>query len=107
MVDHRPTTVTGRARGRGCDVVAGETRYWYVAELFDPDASRKESIVLDNGVVLRLIVIDQIHLVHGKDDVLNADQMGQVAMPTRLRQNSLARIDQNHRKIGCRSAGHH
>ncbi len=51
--------------------------------------------------------VDEVHFVHGKHDVLDAELKHNVAMPSRLRQDSLARIDQQDRKLGCGRAARH
>ncbi len=55
----------------------------------------------------RLVVIDQIHLVHRQHDVADAEQVSEEAVPPRLHQHALARIDQDHGEVGGRGACHH
>ena len=67
----------------------------------------KAAVVRDDGVIFLLVVADQIHLVDGQDDIANADEVGEVAMPSRLRQNALARVDQDDGEVRGRGAGDH
>ncbi len=53
------------------------------------------------------VVADQVHLVDRQHDVADADQADQEAVPARLRQHALARVDQDHREVGGRGAGDH
>ena len=56
---------------------------------------------------LFLIVVDQVHLVDGQDEVLDAELVTQEAVTPGLDQHALARIDQDNRAIGGRGARHH
>lgn len=94
----------GRAGG---DVRAGQTRQRNGCEPIDPDGLRKGRIVGDDRVEDRLVMADQIHLVDRQHDLPDADQLRQIAVPPRLGQHALARVDQDHRQIGGRGAGHH
>ena len=57
-----------------------------------------------------LRISDHVHLVHGRDDVPDAEQAGDVGMAPRLREHALGGIDQDHSGIrrgrpGCHIAG--
>ena len=54
-----------------------------------------------------LPVVDEVHLVDGEDDVLDAHQGDDRAMPVGLPQQTLGRVDQDHRQIGGGCAGRH
>src|SRR3546814_2092047 len=54
-----------------------------------------------------LVVADQIHLVDRQHHVANPQQRGDVAMPPRLRQQTLACIDQDHGQVGAGRTGGH
>ena len=52
-------------------------------------------------------VADQVHLVDGYDDVLDPQQRHDEAVPARLLQHAVARVDQDHRQIaGAGASGH-
>ena len=55
----------------------------------------------------RVRVVDQVHLVDGEHDAGNAEQVHEVAVTARLRQHALAGVDQDHRQVRGRGAGHH
>ena len=54
-----------------------------------------------------LVVVDQVHLVDGDDQVRDADQMRQVGVAAGLRQHALARIDQDDGEVGGGRGGDH
>ncbi len=89
------------------DIVALETGNWHRGEIGNPDAGRKGGVIGKDCVVLRLIIIDQVHLVDRKHDVANTQQLGQIAMPPCLDEHTLARVDQDDRQVSGRCAGHH
>ena len=107
MFDQRRSVEPRHRPGSPSDIVAAQARKRDRGEGADPDAVSEGAIVGDDRLELRLIVSDQIHLVHGEHDVANADQVGKKRMPPRLRQHALARVDQDHREIGGRCAGDH
>ena len=51
--------------------------------------------------------VDEIHLVHGHRDVADADERDEVAVPARLRQHALARVDEDDGAVGGRRARDH
>ena len=54
-----------------------------------------------------LLVVHQIHFVHGQDHMPDSQQGYDIAMPPGLRDDALARIDQDHRKVRSRRARCH
>ncbi len=54
-----------------------------------------------------LVVADEVHLVDREHDVPDADQVREVAVAACLREHTLARIDQDHGKVGGGGAGDH
>ena len=55
----------------------------------------------------RLVVADEVHLVDRQQHVADAQQRHDVAVPARLREQALARIDQHHGQVRGRCAGGH
>ena len=96
----------GRARipwgelARPSDVVAFEARDRNGRKFFDTDRTCEFAVFRDDVVKGRFVVTDKIHLVHGKNDVTNADQVHQIAMATSLGQHAFARVDQNNGEVG-------
>ena len=64
-------------------------------------------IVLDNSVVDLLAVVDEIHLIDGNDDMLDAEKIGDEGMTLGLLDHSFTRIDKNDGKVGGGGTGHH
>ena len=52
-------------------------------------------------------ITDQIHLVDGDDDMPNAEDRHDDAVPLRLRQDAFARIDEQHGEVRSRGACRH
>ena len=94
-------------RGGEGDVVALEPRNRDCGEAFDPDFRSESGVIGDNRIEGRLIVADQVHLVHRQHQMPDAEQVDEVGMAPCLLQHALARIDQDHGQIGGRSACHH
>jgi hypothetical protein len=107
MVDQGRPLVPGRPIRLGGDVVAGDPGDRNGGEAGDADLGREGAIGQRDPVEHRLVVIDQVHLVDRQHDVLDADQMRQIAVAPGLGQHALARIDQDHRQVGGRGTRHH
>ena len=73
----------------------------------DPDLAGEAAIVGADRVERALVVIDQVHLVHRQHEAADSDQLGEIGMAPGLGQHALARVDQQHRQVGGRRAGHH
>ena len=58
-------------------------------------------------VELAPIELDEVHLVHARDDVRDAEQRGDVRVPPRLREHAEARVDQDDGDVGGRRARRH
>src|SRR5208283_53251 len=54
-----------------------------------------------------LVVVHQVHLVHGDRQVWNTQQRGDIGMPPRLGKEPLPGIHQNDCQLGRGSAGDH
>jgi hypothetical protein len=63
--------------------------------------------VRDDLAEHHLIEADEVHLVHCQDHLADAQQRGDRRVSPRLHQQALARIDQQHRDVRARCAGHH
>ena len=72
-----------------------------------PMLPANSAIIGADRVEHRLVVIDQVHLVHRQHEAADADQMRQIAVAPGLGQHALARIDQQHGEVGGRGAGDH
>ena len=72
-----------------------------------PSCWKKRSELRADAVVDVLLELHEIHLVHGDDDVTDADQMRNVGMTPRLRHEAVACVDENQGQIRRARAGDH
>ena len=63
--------------------------------------------VVDDGPEPLLVPVDEVHLVHGHDQVGDAQQGGDEGVAAGLLQQALAGVDQDHGDVGGRRAGDH
>ena len=89
------------------DVVALQRRHRDGGEAPKADLVSEGAVVGDNFVEPRLRPRDQVHLVDGQDDVADPQQVDEVAMPPRLSEHALARVDQDYGGVRRRGAGDH
>lgn len=61
--------------------------------------------VLLNGAEGRLVIVDQVDLVHGEDDVAHAQECRDVEVATRLLDDAVAGVDKQHHCLGGGHAG--
>ncbi len=85
-----------------CSADSGMAVTWANAELFGQFA-----ITGLDFVEHRLVVADQVHLVHRQQHVADAQQRHDVAVAARLSQQALARVDQHHGDVSRGRAGGH
>ena len=64
-------------------------------------------VILGDALEYGAVVTDKIELLHRQRDTPDAEQRAYERVPPGLRQDTLARIDQQHREIRRRGAGHH
>ncbi len=72
-----------------------------------PSGREKRGELLTDAIEDVLAVALQVHLVDAHEQVRNAEQRGDVRMPTRLLQHAEPRVDQDDGDVGRRSAGRH
>ena len=72
-------------------------------------SSRAAQSVSSSTIALedRLVVVDEVHLVHAHDEVRDAQQRGDVGVAPGLPADALARVDEHDRDVGRRGAGDH
>ncbi|EXI85236.1 MAG: hypothetical protein AW12_02284 [Candidatus Accumulibacter sp. BA-94] len=89
------------------DHVAMQRRQRDEARVGDAEPVGEVEILVADAVEGLLRVVDQIHLVHRDDDVRNAEQVGDVGVAAGLRQDALARVDEDDRQVCGRCRSHH
>ena len=72
MRDHRLPRIPWHMDGRFGDIIAFEAGYRHGGKVAYADAAGKCGIFGDDCIIFRLIIVDQVHLVHGKYDVSDA-----------------------------------
>ena len=89
------------------DVVAADGRDRDGDRLAEAEAQRQlAEIRLDRAKAL-LRPVDEVHLVDGEDDPLDADDVEDRRMPPRLALHAVARIDQHDGDVGVAGAARH
>jgi hypothetical protein len=63
--------------------------------------------LLGDRLEARLLEIDQVHLVDGKRDLVDAEQRQDASVPPRLGEHPAPRIDQKHGEVAIRGSGRH
>ncbi len=89
------------------DVVALEGRDGDAQDALEREVCGELPVVGFDPLKNRLVVADQIHLVHGQHDLADAEKRDDERMPAGLRQHALAGVDENDGEIGGRGAGRH
>ena len=89
------------------DHVALERGDRYEADVIDASALGEREEVVDNGCKDFFPVIDQIHFVNGDDEMRNAEQVSKCRMASRLRHDTVPRIDQQNGELRSTGGRHH
>ena len=96
IASERSTTLSPRSAESGISVNSSS-----------PSCSANAPYCALDLVEALLRVVDEIHLVHGDRDVADPEQPDEIAVPPRLREHALARVEQDHGAVGGRGAGDH
>jgi hypothetical protein len=103
----RRAVVPGRGRARLGDVLTVQRAHRDGGEIGQADQVGEVAILGDDPIEDRLIPADQIHLVDRHDNLADAQQVDEVAVPAGLGQHAAPRVDQHHGGVGRRGAGDH
>ncbi len=95
------------ARRARHDVVACERRHREKTDAGNRQLGGDRHELRDHRLVARLRVTDEVHLVDRDDDLRDAEQRGNEGMAARLREHAFGHVDEDHREVGGRRAGHH
>ncbi len=89
------------------DVVAAQRRERDRAQVADAELFGEVGELDDDLLEALLREVDEIHLVHGDDDVRDAEDRGDVGVPARLLDHAAPRVEQDHRHVrGGRACDH-
>ena len=89
------------------DVVASKCRDGDEAQIGQLELRRKRGVVLLDGMEDLLVGPDQVHLVDGHDDVPDAQQRRDEAVPLGLSRDAVPGVDQDDREVTRGGAGCH
>ena len=81
-------------------VVPCQRRNGNVGNVLDSQFAGKGAVVVHDRLKNSGLVVHQIHLVHGHQNMRDLEEGGQEAMPFGLGQDSLARIDEDDSQLG-------
>ena len=107
VLQQRRPGVPGRVRRSLEQVVALQRRQRDCLHLADAQLRGQRAIALRDRLEHRLVVADQVHLVHRQHHLAQAQQRDDVTVPAGLRQQALARIHQHHGQVGGGGSGGH
>ncbi len=94
-----PVVPGGAGRALG-DVVAPQGGDRDAHDVVEADLDGEGPVVGFDGLEHRVGVVDEVELVHGHDDVADAEQGDEVAVPPRLGEDSLPCVDEDDGQVG-------
>ena len=97
----------GRVGGGFRDIVAVAGGERDGVEGLEAEAGGEVLVILADGGEAGLGEIDQVHLVHGEDDVADAEQRDDEGVAAGLGDDALAGVDQEDGEVGGGGAGRH
>jgi hypothetical protein len=89
------------------DVLAGEGGHRHEAEVVDVEPGDEVGVVATDAIVDLLVVADEVHLVDGDDQVLDAEEGADEAVAAGLRHDAVAGVDQDDRQVAVAGPGGH
>ncbi len=107
MVQQRGALVPRRVGRVFGHVVAVQSGDRDEHEVVDVELARELGELVADLVEARLLVLDEVHLVHAQHEVLHLQERRDHRVTARLLEYTLARVDQDEREVGGRRAGHH
>ena len=105
--EQRRAVVPRRLDARLDDVVAAQRGQRDERDVAEADPFGELEVLLGDRSERLLRVVDEVHLVDRHHDPLDAEQRHEIAVAPRLGQDALAGVDEDHRDVGRRGAGHH
>ena len=107
IIEQGRPAIPGHGGGAARDIVAGQRRHRDGGDLGKAEARGHDAELRLDGAEALLRPVDQIHLVDGEHDLLDADEVADGGVAAGLALGAMARIDQQDRHIGVRRAGRH
>ena len=106
-LEQRRTLVPGQAVRPDRDVVPEAGGQGDGRDRGEGERPGEALVVVDDVTEALAGEADEVHLVHGQDDVLDAEQRADVAVAPCLREDALAGVEENHRRVRGGSARRH
>ena len=97
----------GHVGRQGGDVVAAQAREGDGGEGADADRGGEDAEILDDRVERVAAVAGEVHLVDGKDQMADAEQVAEIGVPPGLDEDALAGVDEQDGEVGGGRAGDH
>ena len=107
VVEQRRALIPGHRIRSIDDVVAEQRRDGDEGHVGQLQACRERVELLDDRVEHRLVVVDQVHLVHAHDHVRDPQQSTDERVALGLGDDALASVDQHDRQVGGGGTGDH
>jgi hypothetical protein len=107
QVQQRLALIPGHVRAGLDDVVALERGEWHDAQVAHLEAGGEVAVLALDPLEHLLRPADEVHLVDGHDDVLDAEQGDDEAVAARLLLDAVAGVDQDDGQVAVRRARRH
>ena len=107
MPEQRGASVPMHMRAGDDHIVALQRRYRDAGDCFEAERLGEALEILGDRIEARLAEIDEIHLVHGKRELADAEQRDDAGVPPRLGEHAAPRIDQEHGEVAIGRSGRH
>ena len=107
IVEQMRPGIPGRALAARRNIVAVARRHRDRLDVLEAEPAGKISETRGDALEYVPVKIDEIDLVHRKNDVANAQQARDDRVAAGLAQQALARVDQQHGEVGVGGAGRH
>jgi hypothetical protein len=107
LVEQRRAAVPEHLRRGLHDVVALERRHRDERQVGELQTRGEGADLRADRVEHRLVVVDEVHLVHAHDDVRDPQQGRDEQVPPGLLDDAVAGVDEHEREVGGRGSGHH
>ena len=107
MVEQRRARVPGHGVRAVHHIVAPERRERHEGDVVDLELGGEVGELGADGLERGLVVVDEVHLVHGHHEARNAQECGQERVAAGLLEHTLAGVDEDDRHVGRRGTGDH
>jgi hypothetical protein len=100
VVEQRRAAVPGRVDAVDLDVVAVERAQRDADDLLQSDLTGEAAVLVLDRPESSFVPPDEVHLVHSEQNISDTDEREQIRVATRLRDDTLLRIDEDDARLG-------